>query len=217
MQHVESWNVCHLRPGVHSRYFQRHTCEVLTLNFGDIQDVKLFRQSLLQLQALVLGVWQPSPRNSRSETSVGTPPSFAASSASTIEETLDIGGGRSQQSTVEGEDEEVTPTETGLRDRLTAHALSRQRTGISRGEATNFRTFIVAEEDETATVTERGFWDDGRSTSQTPPIRSGQPTGETMQNPRDDARPSRHGRYGSTASQASSKREKLSRLFRSSD
>ena len=182
MQHIESWNVCHLRPGLYSRYFQRHTCEVLTLNFDDVQDVDMFRQSLLRLQALALDIRLPLPRNSRSAASVGTPPSLAASTSPTIEETLD-NGGRSLLSTVE-EDEEVTPTETGLRDGLTSHALPRQRTEQYPREGTNFRTFIVAEEGETATVTKTGFRDDGRSASQTLPPRRRQPIRGTMQDPR---------------------------------
>jgi len=83
VQDVQSWNVCHIRPGSYWRYFKRHACEVLTLRFPQSEDVEMFTTSLVALQAEAMGILPRSPRsppsNSRS-ISFPRPPSHPATS-----------------------------------------------------------------------------------------------------------------------------------------
>lgn len=61
-QDLECWNICRIRPGMYSRYFEVHACEVLTLKFQSSEDVFQFRMSLLELQVWALGIsLPPSP------------------------------------------------------------------------------------------------------------------------------------------------------------
>jgi len=52
---AESWNICKLRPGVYSKLFKRHECNVLTLRLKNQEEVDRFRCSFLVLQALAAG------------------------------------------------------------------------------------------------------------------------------------------------------------------
>jgi hypothetical protein len=107
---VEFWNVCKLRPGVHSQWFTRHSCEVLTLRLGDEREVELFRKSLLVLQSLAPGARPPVLRSGEGSrtSSIISHPNLQDSSAST-EEISDNPGRNSPVSTVE---DPITPVET---------------------------------------------------------------------------------------------------------
>ena len=87
---IKSWNLCHIRPELYSRHFQKHTCEVVTLRFPSPADVSEFRARFakLQLLARTQGILSPWPQwdsgpssDSRSAASLWTLPDTDCSTA----------------------------------------------------------------------------------------------------------------------------------------
>lgn len=207
VQDMQFWNVCRIRPGSYRHYFEKHTCDVLTLSFRSREDASMFREGVVKLQAKAMGIFPPSPPPSGSRSaSYSTPPSLHmarptpsprnASPGSLGEAevpappavSIPNGGARSfQEALTVSEYQQSTgmPTVPGIQPML--------RPG-NQHDATNF---VEVSSDRMGLR-----------------MRAGQPISISTQDLCEDARPSRRGWHSSTASQVGSQGGWLSR-FRS--